>query len=236
MLRGESAGAVPKSFVDGVNAALALNGFDQDGTNRVVELGFKISEVVEADEFDSGNDRRKRQAVFFRGCDADGAERPPMKRIFESEETMFLRRRACWRIGMPAKEPRQLHRAINRFRAAIGEEHAIHARPINKLARQRTLKRVVVEVGKMDGARGFAANHFDNARMRVAKRVDGNAPKKIEIFLARRVEDVRTLAVGHDHGLALVGGQEILLRIPQARVELGSRQLLKLLYFGTFLG
>ena len=77
----------------------------------------------------------------------------------------------------------------------------------------------------MNGARGFAANRFYDARMSVAERVDGDAAEKIEILLASGVEDVGAAAVSQDHGLTLVSGQKKFFGIEQARVRFYGEQL-----------
>src|SRR5438094_367332 len=74
----------------------------------------------------------------------------------------------------------------------------------------------------MNGAGGFAADDFHDARMRVPESVHGNATKKIEILFAGGIENKGAAAVGHDHGRALVGGQKKLFGIQQTRVRLGS--------------
>jgi len=60
-----------------VDAALALNGFEDYGRNGVVEFGFEIRDVVETNKFNAGHERRKGQAVFFGGGYADGAKVRP---------------------------------------------------------------------------------------------------------------------------------------------------------------
>src|SRR5437588_1063010 len=228
MLRGKSACSIPKGFADGMDTALSLNGFDQDGANGVVEFGFKIGDIVEADKLNSRNHGREGQAIFFRCGDTDGAKRAAVKRILQRQEAMLLRGSASRLFRSAAKQPRQLHRPVNRFCAAVGEEYAPEPGPFSKPARQRALKAVVIEVRKMNGAPDLAANNLHNARMRVAERIDGDAPQKIEIFVSGGVENISAAAMRHDHGLAFVGGQEKLLRIGKACVPLrgGRRQFL----------
>src|SRR5260370_21707797 len=60
----------PEGFGDGVNAAFALNGFEDDGADGVIEFGLEVGEVVEADEFDAGNKRSEGQTIFFGRRDA----------------------------------------------------------------------------------------------------------------------------------------------------------------------
>src|ERR1700724_3076640 len=72
----------------------------------------------------------------------------------------------------------------------------------------------------MDGARGFAANHFYDARMSMAEGVDGDAAKEVEIFFARGVIDMGATTVGDQERLALVSRQKELVRIAKACIEL----------------
>src|SRR6266704_4329949 len=88
---------------------------------------------------------------------------------------------------------------------------------------------MVIKIGEMNRARGFAADDLDDARMGVAERIDGNAAKKIEILFARGVENIRSLPMRHDHRLPLVGGQQEFLCVLETRVCPGARP-------GKFLG
>src|SRR6266568_1215238 len=75
-----------------------------------------------------------------------GAKSAPMKRIFQGQKPLFLRGCAGRFVRLAPIKARKLHRAIDRFGAAIGKEHAIEPRPCRKFARQGTLKGVVIEV------------------------------------------------------------------------------------------
>ena len=66
MVESELARALPKGVAHFVNPALALNRLDHDGADGIVEFGIEIGDVVEADEFDAGNQRLERLAVFQR--------------------------------------------------------------------------------------------------------------------------------------------------------------------------
>ena len=66
VLRGECARALPECFADRIDAAFALNRFQDDGANGVVEFRFEVRDVVERDEFDAGNERREGQRDIFR--------------------------------------------------------------------------------------------------------------------------------------------------------------------------
>ncbi len=133
----------------------------------------------------------------------------------------MLGRGLVGRVGGGAgAEAGEFQGAVGGFGSAVGEEDAVHAGDFRELAGERTLKGVVIEVREVDGARGFAANDFNDARMGVAEGVNGDATKKIEIFLARGVIHISAATMRDDERLALVSGEEKLFGVAQARVEL----------------
>ena len=60
----ECASALPEFFADRVNSAFTLNGFQDYRADGFIELGFKICNIVELDEFDAGDQWLKRCAIF----------------------------------------------------------------------------------------------------------------------------------------------------------------------------
>src|SRR5579859_8285668 len=116
MLGCEGASAVPERFADGIDSAFSLNGLKKNCADGIVEFRFQVRQVVEADKLHPGNDGSKGQAIFLCCRNADSAKRAPMKRVFQSEEAVFFRRRAGWLVRVAAKEPRQFHRAVDGFR------------------------------------------------------------------------------------------------------------------------
>src|SRR6267143_659389 len=133
---------------------------------------------------------------------------------------MLFRLRSRRFIRPACKEPRQLHRAIDGFRAAIVEEDAIETGPGSEFARERALVRVVIEIREMNRTVGFAADYFHDSRMCVTEGVDSDAAEKIEILLPGGVKNIRAAPVRHDYGRPFVGGQEKLFGIQQTYVLL----------------
>src|ERR1700688_96231 len=72
----------------------------------------------------------------------------------------------------------------------------------------------------MNGTRRFATNHLNNSRMRVAQSGDGDPAKKIEIFFPGRVKYITTLASFQYKRLPLVGWQQKVFRVGDARIAL----------------
>src|SRR5450755_987355 len=119
----------------------------------------------------------------------------------------------------PAIETRQFQSAIDSFGPAIGKKYPIHAGPCRKFARQRPLVGIVKKIGKMDGPCGFAANHLNDARMRVPEPVYGNATQKIQIFFPGGIVNIGAAAVGEHNGWAFVGRQQKFISIQQALID-----------------
>ena len=104
----------------------------------VVEFRFEIGDVIEAHEFDAGNQRRKRLAVFRGMRDAKARQTCGRERNFPAPGCAFSARRR-WRRFCVSVGAGELQRAFNRFGAAIGEENAVEAGPFDELARERRL-------------------------------------------------------------------------------------------------
>jgi hypothetical protein len=54
---GQPAGALPEFLAHGVDAALALNRFNSDGADGIIELYVEIGDIVESDKLNAGNQR-----------------------------------------------------------------------------------------------------------------------------------------------------------------------------------
>src|SRR5262249_25413618 len=152
VLSGERTRAIPERFADWVDTALALDGFQHDGADGVVEFGFKVADVVEAHELDAGKGRREGQAILLRRSDAERTIGATVKRIVESEDAMLARRRGRVFPRRVAAQASQFQGAIDGFGPAIGKENAVEAGPFRKFARERALIRVVKKIRKVNGA------------------------------------------------------------------------------------
>src|SRR5258706_2669436 len=203
-----------------MHAAFALDGFEDDGANSVVELGFEIGDIAEFYKFDVFFSSRRRHTRFFGKSYADASKGAAMKGVLHGEDAV-LGGGLVWRIrGSAGAEAGEFQSAVGSFGATVGEKDAAHAGDFGELAGERALVSVVIEVAEVDGARGFTADGFYYSRVGVAESVDGNTAEKVEILFSGRVIDVRAIAMGEDNGLALVGWEEKFFRTAEARVEL----------------
>src|SRR2546421_3522141 len=132
---------------------------------------------------------------------------------------MLLRRCPSSLVRLASKEACELHRAVNGFRSTVREKDAIHPGPSDEFARERALVGVMKEIREVNGARGLTADYFHDAGMRMSERVYRDTSKKIEIFFPYGIENVSAAVAGYHHTLALVGMQNELLGLKQARVR-----------------
>ena len=130
IVAGQLTSARPKGRTYRIDAALSLDRFDHHGANRIVEFRLEVRDIVETQEFDSGQKRGKWLTVFCGMSYRESAEGPPVERILQRQNARF-----SFRSALVRRKPRQFERAFNRFRAAIGEKHALQPRPLGQLAR-----------------------------------------------------------------------------------------------------
>src|ERR1700685_1671222 len=157
MFADQSARSIPERFADGMDAAFALNRFQDHRADGIVELRFEVADIVELHKIDAGHERGEWKAVFFSRSSAYRAKCTPVKRVRHCQDAMFFCRRVRCFVGGASIKPRELQRAFNRFGAAVREKDVIHSRPLRKFFRERPLKWMVVKVGEMNRARYFPA-------------------------------------------------------------------------------
>src|SRR5580704_15528303 len=123
MFAGQSARSIPERFADGMDAAFALNRFQDHRADGIVELRFEVADIVELHELDAGHERGEWKAVFFGRCSAYRSKCASVKRVRHCQDAMFLRR-IVWRfVGRTSVKPRELQSAFNRFGAAVREKN-----------------------------------------------------------------------------------------------------------------
>ena len=134
------------------------------GESHLVEAFHRRAEAVEIFPVAGRRDRRQRAAVkgALKRNDAEALRRARHRLIFA----------------------RHLDRAFDRLGAGILEEHGVGkaqgAQPVGELFAFRN----AVEVGDVPDFLRLRGQRFDQIRMRVAERVDGNARGEVEIAIA----------------------------------------------------
>ena len=145
---GKVARSVEKFAGQRTNAALALNGLDEDRAEFAGEFCFQVIDVVEADEFDPRHHRIEGLAVLVFPGGGDRAHGAAVEAVFEREE-LCAERRALFALQL-CPGTGELERGFVGFGAAVGEEGAIHPGGFGEAQREGGLALVVIEVGECE--------------------------------------------------------------------------------------
>ncbi len=103
---------------------------------------------------------------------------------------------------------RGLDRALDRFRARIGEEDGVGEGQVDQPLRERLALRASVQVRHVDQRRRLLRDRFGQMRVAVAEQVDRNARREIEIFLALLAVKIDALASDRPHLATRINGHE----------------------------
>ena len=82
---GQIARGLQKFRAEGANAAFPLNGLQANGANTAIKLALEICHIVKGDEAHAGHHGSEGLAVLLLSGGRERAERPPVKRIFQSQ-------------------------------------------------------------------------------------------------------------------------------------------------------
>ena len=184
-------------------AALALDGLDQDGGRLVRDGRLEGIHVAERHLFETGRPGAEPFQIFGLAAGGDRGDRPAMEGALEGDDADALGLASG--VEMAA---RGLDRALDRLGARIGEEDPVgEGRRAQALGETR-LSRNLVEVRGVPQPAGLRGQRRDQVRMGVAERVDGDAAAEIEIGLAGGVIEPGALAAVGGKGGASIGVEQ----------------------------
>src|SRR3979411_2628728 len=87
-----------------------------------------------------------------------------------------------------------LESAFHGLRTGVAEKSSLQSADLGTLVRQRSLVLVIVEIRAMDQEGGLLPDHFDDARVSVAERVDADAGDEIQIALTIHIVNIRAFS------------------------------------------
>ena len=203
---GQLARGLQKFRADRIDAALALNRFQTNGADAAIELALQIVDVVEANETDAGQQRRKGMAILRLSGGGQRSKGAAVEGIFESDNAPL----GFVSVGIvdPREGTGQFQRAFPGLGAAIAEENFFQAGNLDELLRQIGLELVEKQVRDVNQLSRLALQYRFDRGMSVAERVDAQAAEEVEILLALRVPQIDALAAGEQDILAVVGRQQ----------------------------
>ncbi len=141
---------------------------------------------------------RRHRAEAFRvlrlAADAHGEERAAMKRLRERDDFDLLRAMALERDAA-----RQLQCGFIRFRAGVGEERAIGEGQVFETFGETQHRLVGVAIADVPQLAALFVQHFQQFRMRMTERGDGDTAGEVDIVAALRIPDARAeTAIRHE--------------------------------------
>ena len=156
MAIGHRAAFLEKAGRTFVDAAFAEDGFKHDGAGAVVDGSAQRVDVIARDKLHLFEQRLESLAVFVLPGQRHGAKGSSVIRTFESHQlALGLASRAV------SCQPGEFDGSLDGLGAAVREESTVQAGELAELLGQASLKLVVVEIGKVDGASGLLANRLD---------------------------------------------------------------------------
>ncbi|SPF39321.1 hypothetical protein SBA1_270036 [Candidatus Sulfotelmatobacter kueseliae] len=193
-----------------IDSAFAENRLQHDGAGVVIHRRPQAFDIVLLHESDIFKQRFESLAMLILPGQRQCAKRPPMIGTLERHQPAFRRPARAM-----SSQPRQLDRALDRLRPAVGEEHPRHSRraagKLAQLFRQPPLILVIVEIRNVQQLRRLLANRLHDPRMRVPQRIHAQSRNKVEIALALDVIHEHSLAARQHDRIAVISLQQKLL-------------------------
>ncbi len=203
VLVGALAKALDELLACRADSTLALHRLDQEARRILVDRGQRRFEIVELDDLEARQERREPVAQLLLVGGADRRHRPPVERVGESDQVVLVRIALGVMIA-----PRRLDRALDRFRARIGEEHRIGEAIVDQPLRESLALRRPVQVRHMHQCRRLLLDRLGQMRMAMAEQVDRDPGREVEIFLAILAVEIDPLSPHGPHFATRVNGHE----------------------------
>ncbi len=192
----ELAGGLEELGGDGVDAALALDGLDEDGADvgsgAGAEFGAEVFDVVEADEVDVGHDGREGGAVGKLLGGGDRAHGAAVEAVLEGKEAgAECAAVGVGRHGMGAGE---LERGLPGLGAAVAEEDAVEAADLGEAEGKLGGALVEEEVRGMEELARLGDEGLLDDGVSVAEGRDADAAEQVEEVAALFVGEIDAVA------------------------------------------
>ena len=189
-----------------MDAALALNRFEQDGARLRAHHLFQLFDIAVMHIVES---RRQGTEAFVilrlprrRQC----RERASVKTVPRRDDLRLFR---IFRVRILVRD---LDCTLVRFRARVGEKRLAESRKAHEPFRCIRLRLRVIEIRAVDHAPRLFGDRLDERRIGVTKHVDRDAREEVDVLPAVVVENVDALAV-IEHDLVAVEHGQIARRV-----------------------
>ncbi len=167
-----------------VDAAFALNGFEEDGDGVLVEGGFEGGDVVKGEMGEAFEERAEAGFDLFLSGGGDAAEGSAVEAIVEGDDAAAWGAVGFW--GEVAEFASEFEEGLVGFCAGVAEE-AFAGRfhdGFDEEAAEFALAADLVPVGAVDEAVALLGEGGGDGRGAVAERADGDAAAEVEELAA----------------------------------------------------
>ncbi len=195
------------AVVGHVDPAFALDRLDEDGGGPAVDRALESLEVIEVDVLEAPGQRLEAVVVLLLRRGRDRRQGPAVKATPHADDVAAIARSVL--LGPLTGE---LDRRLVGLGARVREEHAVGEGMLAEELGELGLLRDVKEVGHVDEGRRLLAQGAHHLRMAVAERRHRDPAGEVEVFLAVRVPDPRTLSSHQGDRVPLGESHEVLVR------------------------
>ena len=188
-----------------IDAAFALDGFDEEGCGLVGEGSFDGVEIIEVDVFKPGEKGIETIVDFGLRGGRHGTDGAAVEGFVEGDDFVSF--------GGLAKSPGELEESVVGFGAGVGEEdfagllHDFLYDEFGKIG----LRSDVVEIRAMHQRGRLCCDGRGQGRVAVTERAGGDAHAEIEIFTTVLIPHAGSFAAGHGEGKSAVSLEDVLL-------------------------
>ena len=191
---------------DGIDAAFSLDRLQTHGAHAAIELPLQVVDVIEGDEPDAGQQRRKGMTILClpgRGQRTKGAA---VEGIFQSQNAPL--RLVAVRVLSAGQGTGELERSFPGFGAAVAEKCLVQAGNLGQPFGQFRLVLVIEQVGYVNQPARLALEHSLDRGVCVPERIDPQPAQEIEVAFPFRVPEVDAPSPSKENALAIIGWQQ----------------------------
>ena len=185
------------------DAALPLDRLDENAAGFLRHGRLQRRKVVVRHIPESLRKRCKADVKSFLRRRRHGRQRPAVEGVLHRDQ--FISASHVFRGVLPG----EFDRRLVGLRPAVAEERLVERRILHEKARQKDLRRDVVEVRDVEEVFRLLFDCGDDPGVSVAEGADGDPPDQIEITAAFAVPDMNTQPPRQDDGKPFVGRHDI---------------------------
>jgi len=196
--------------IGNIDAAFALDGFDQHGNDVAIQLGdvLDVVDVVVGHAQETCNQRLKACLDFTIAGGAQGGQRTAVEAAFGNDDLRFLD------ALVVAVQTGNFDRCLVGFRAGIAEENPVHFGQFAEFVCQHFLLWNTVDIGAVHQQMRLFGDGLGNGWVSMAQTAYCDAAERVQILVAVAVPQIAALSPVDGDGKAIVGVHRVISHVP----------------------